>query len=122
MNGNETKNREPIEITWDYLFEKSKLEFWSVILFLLISLAAALLRLLRKRRQNAGNVESTGSRETGARPTDEAHGAHGGTAGDAAGDRSENGGGERGDEEDKEGGGRAGVGFSRTLGRISWRW
>ena len=108
---NDTDIEKGIKIDLEYLFKESKLEFWSVILFLLLSLAASLLRLLQKRRQNVDR-----------RPSDEIDGNARG-AEEGARQRSEDDErGEGGDEGNQAGGRRPYAEFRRTIGRVSWRW
>ena len=108
---NETDTEKGIKIDLEYLFKESKLEFWSVILFLLFSLAASLLRLLQKRRQNVDR-----------RSSDEIDGNDGRTQEGARQRREDDERGEGGDEGDQEGGRRPYAEFRRTIGCVSWRW
>ena len=108
---NDTDIEKGIKIDLEYLFNTSKLEFWSVLLFLLLSLAASLLRLLQKRRQNVGR-----------RSSDEIDGNDVGAKESARQRREDDERGEGGDEGNQGGGGQPHPEFRRTIGRISWRW
>ena len=108
---NDTDIEKEIKIDLEYLFKSSKLEFWSVILFLLLSLAASLLRLLQKRRQNVDR-RSSDEIDGNARRTEE------GVRQRRENDERREG----GDEGNQAGGRQPNSEFRRTLGRISWRW
>lgn len=108
---NETDIEKGIKIDLEYLFKNSKLEFWSVILFLLLSLAASLLRLLQKRRQNVGR-----------RSSDEIDGNARGTEEGARQRREDDERGEGGDQGNQGRGRQPDAEFRRTIGRVSWRW
>ena len=121
---NQTENKPTkIKVDWDFLFANSKVELWSLTLFLLFSVAASLLRLLQKRRNGnaVGRVDAESGPASG-RPADEADGDVGGTAtiheGDEGADAERSG----GNGESEERNGKATLEFRRTLGRTSWRW
>ena len=57
--GTKEEEVQPFEINWKDLWEKSKLEFWGLIAFFLLSFFATLVRIYRKR-QNGGQGRRRG--------------------------------------------------------------
>ena len=79
MNQTNEIQETEIKVDWDFIFKNSKVELWSLTLFLLFSVAASLLRLLQKRRHGNDRRDI----ETGpasSRPTDQVDGNDGRTA------------------------------------------
>ena len=132
MNGTTTPtietNETEIRINWKDLWDKSKLEFWSLLAFVIFSFAAALLRLVRKRRDGGREELHAGggpsfSAATARHGTDQEDGRAGeGTQSDGGGEgnggSSEIGGGDASETGD----GRLASSFRPTAGRKSWRW
>ena len=124
------EEKQQFEINWESLWEKSKIEFWGLIAFFLLSFVATVIRIYRKR-QNGGrgrhrwNGEDAGHAGPGVSLANFGGGA--GTTDEGATESV------RRLSSGEEGGGGGGDGdagrdrhppgcFKPTPGRTSWRW
>ena len=125
-NETDATRKKVFQLTWDYLFDNSKVELWSLTLFLFFSLAASLIRILQKRRNGgATGVTGAGTAEIGAasgRSTDEVDGNGGRATETTPRDDGENDEGCGGDDSGKRGGGTFEPIVRWSRGRASWRW
>ena len=121
-NDNKTTENKTTEIL-ELLFEKSKLELWSVVLFLFLSFIASVIKVIhnrRRERRDGGSDNQIDPAHDGAEPGTESTGAGAGEQ-PSGGERVDEGASEGDDNVEIEIGG-AGVRFNRTEGRLTWRW